>query len=494
MPTLSKRQGHDGTLHPFSSLIAKTDCLNQCLADYWLNLTGKSWYNSTRPAYTEWISMSTGHLSAELDHESEGALISSGSSVPSNTKSLPCPIPLHAVSSEDLFSLFELEDIFLPLCYRHWSFKEVSLHRGYITLGALFSVEDMDDPFSSMSELLHFPTAMDLYRMPGSGWGYIDEFGAEIYDFKSRHMTADGWMRINLDGLRDLEPHKSGACEVHHFRWEGILECSRDIQKWWLTQANHFSSEKSASSYLLATGIQFRVSLWDSPDEISLRGTFMADAPMQEIYLFLFDPCVHIQNGRTSVKIPATSHAYYWSFQHDGSNRLSDEMLEEIVPPQVLFEARIVGHTWSDVDYELIREFSLAKGFNPNSNDVAIELGYPLAALHDEPIQISLQADSHEPHLDDFPRPSGVCYYCEKVEQLAYQIWRHQSSCDCDENIQQRSCKNPGIDQVPEHSDAPEDMLVPQTFKFFINIQLTLILFHTLSWLYDQVSEGMRFK
>ncbi|KAJ7798954.1 hypothetical protein B0H14DRAFT_2238845, partial [Mycena olivaceomarginata] len=69
-------------------------------------------------------------------------------------------------------------------------------------------------------------------------------------------------------------------------------------------------------------------------------------------------------------------HAYYWSFQHDGSNRLS-EMLEEIVPPQVLFEARIVGHTWSDVDYELIREFSLAKGFNPNSNDVAIELGYP---------------------------------------------------------------------------------------------------------------------
>ncbi|KAF7359888.1 hypothetical protein MVEN_00714500 [Mycena venus] len=320
-----------------------------CFADYWLNLTGKSWYNSTRPAYTEWISMSTGHLSAELDHESQGVLISlSGSSVPSNTKSLPRPIPLHGVSSEDLF--------------------------------------------------------------------------------------------------------------------------------------------------ILATGIQFRVSLWDSPDEISIQGTFMVDAPMQDVYLFLFDPCVRIQNGRTSVKIPATSHAYYWSFQHDGSTRLSDEMLEEIVPPQVLFEARIVGHTWSDVDYELIRDFLLAKGFNPNSNDAALELGYPLAAVHDEPIQVPLQADSHEPHLDDFPRPSGVCYYCEKVEQLAYQIWRHQSSCNCDENIQQTSCKNPGIDQIPEHPDVPEDMLVPQTFKFFINIQLTLILFLTLSWLYDQVSEGMRFK
>ncbi|KAJ6484157.1 hypothetical protein C8R45DRAFT_931608 [Mycena sanguinolenta] len=406
MPTLSKRR--DYFMNEFISGRDMT-----CFADYWLNLTGKSWYNSTRPAYTEWISMSTGHLSAELDHESEGALISSGSSAPSNAKSLPCPIPLHAVSSEDLFSLFELEDIFLPLCYRHWSFKEVSLHRGNITLGALFSVEDMDDPFSSMSELLHFPTAMDLYRMPGLGWGYIDEFGAEIYDFKSRHMTADGWIR------QVLEQHRSGACEVHHFRWEGILECSRDIQKWWLTQANHFSSEKS----VLATGTQFRVSLWDSPDEISLRGTFMADAPMQEIYLFLFDPCVRIQNGRTSVKIPATSHAYYWSFQHDGSHRLSDEMLEEIVPPQVLFEARIVGHTWSDVDYELIREFSLAKGFNPNSNDVAIELGYLLAALHDEPIQISLQADSHEPHLDVFPRPSGVCYYCTIPQPIQVRKW-----------------------------------------------------------------------
>jgi hypothetical protein len=96
---------------------------------------------------------------------------------------------------------------------------------------------------------------------------------------------------------------------------------------------------------VLATGVVFYVSIWFPPtDEFSLRGTFVADAPPKELYLFLLNPRADIQYDRSSVEIPAACDSYYWSFESDGSHRVLDEVLEEIVPPRVLFHPRILGH------------------------------------------------------------------------------------------------------------------------------------------------------
>ena len=52
----------------------------------------------------------------------------------------------------------------------------------------------------------------------------------------------------------------------------------------------------------------------------------MAGAPMDDIYLFLLNPCVDVQDGLVSVEIPSMQDAYYWSFWPDGREPLSAEL------------------------------------------------------------------------------------------------------------------------------------------------------------------------
>ncbi|KAJ7218469.1 hypothetical protein GGX14DRAFT_27860, partial [Mycena pura] len=126
----------------------------------------------------------------------------------------------------------------------------------------------------------------------------------------------------------------------------------------------------------------------------------MAGAPMDDLYLFLFHPHVDVQDGLVSVKIPSMEDAYYWSFWPDGREPLSAELLDEIMPPQVLLDVHILGTQWSQQDYELIRDITQAKGLDPESSDLAIQLGYPLAVMHDVPLSVSLCADTDLPELD----------------------------------------------------------------------------------------------
>ena len=132
------------------------------------------------------------------------------------------------------------------------------------------------------------------------------------------------------------------------------------------------------------------VTIWYPTDDIGLRGTFMAHAPVDDLYLFLFQPHVNVQDGVVSVEIPHMQDAYYWSFWPDGHEPLSAELLDEIVPPQVLLEVCIWGKQWSQQDYQSIGDLIQAKGLDPESSDLAIQLGYPLAVMHDVPVPASL--------------------------------------------------------------------------------------------------------
>lgn len=138
----------------------------------------------------------------------------------------------------------------------------------------------------------------------------------------------------------------------------------------------------------IVTELAFGVTLWYPEDYFTLRGTFMADSPTNDLYLFLFSPQAAIRDGACTVAIPAPEDAYYWSFQSDGSNPLSDEILDEVCPPQVLYQTCLLERHWSKQDYRLIRDFLLAKGLNPNSPDLVNQLGYPLAVIDPEPLPL----------------------------------------------------------------------------------------------------------
>jgi hypothetical protein len=119
-------------------------------------------------------------------------------------------------------------------------------------------------------------------------------------------------------------------------------------------------------------------SISSNVDEFTLQGTFMADSPTDAVYLFLFPPNVDDSGGHLAVHLPPESERYYWSFHPEGIHRLPQDALDELNLPQVTFRAQVYGKCWTHEVYNLIADFHRTKGFDPTSQDVAIELGYPL--------------------------------------------------------------------------------------------------------------------
>jgi hypothetical protein len=115
-------------------------------------------------------------------------------------------------------------------------------------------------------------------------------------------------------------------------------------------------------------------------DPFTLRGTFMADTRAKDIYLFLFPASLaqDTSDGHLAVRLPAENETYYWSFDCDGSTKLPPHSIEELGLPQVAFQADAYGRRWDRKIYDTIANFHHTKGFDPYSQDVAIELGYPL--------------------------------------------------------------------------------------------------------------------
>ncbi|KAJ7192856.1 hypothetical protein GGX14DRAFT_593939, partial [Mycena pura] len=218
------------------------------------------------------------------------------------------------MSDAELVNMMHIEDLLEIFCYPRRTGKTISLHRGHVHLGALYSLHDESNPYVPMVELLNIPQTADPPLFTGY-WNYID---------------------------------------------------------------------------VLTTGVGFYVTIWYPTEDIGLRGTFMAGAPMDDLYLFFFHPCVDVQDGLVSVEIPSMQDAYYWSFWPDGREPLSAELLDEIIPPQVVLDIGLRGKQWSQQDYQLIRDITLAKGLDPESSDLAIQLGCPLAVMHDAPLSVPL--------------------------------------------------------------------------------------------------------
>ncbi|KAJ7171430.1 hypothetical protein C8R46DRAFT_184866 [Mycena filopes] len=153
----------------------------------------------------------------------------------------------------------------------------------------------------------------------------------------------------------------------------------RKIQRCWLSQANSIGEEYGAvDSYWIPNGVKFRISVWYPEDNYTLRGTFMADTPSSEIYLFLFPPEVKYVDGFPVISIPSPRDAFYWSFHPRGTTRMTAEEAEEVGVPYVFFESWITGASWAPGNYETLADFHRAKGFDPSSRQIAIELGYPV--------------------------------------------------------------------------------------------------------------------
>ncbi|KAF8181425.1 hypothetical protein K438DRAFT_1601712, partial [Mycena galopus ATCC 62051] len=74
----------------------------------------------------------------------------------------------------------------------------------------------------------------------------------------------------------------------------------------------------------------------------------------------------------------------YWSFDPSGTDCLSADEAVSFGFPTLILSRRISGDRWDANVYASLRRFHQAKGFDPDSQDVARHLGYPLYELSHE--------------------------------------------------------------------------------------------------------------
>ncbi|KAJ7107874.1 hypothetical protein C8R44DRAFT_744454 [Mycena epipterygia] len=132
------------------------------------------------------------------------------------------------------------------------------------------------------------------------------------------------------------------------------------------------------------THVNFRLAISAAPQN-SVEG-----------YLFLC-PSQNLKIGKSSFRWPDCPA--YWSLDPSGVERLSRDEAIRLTFPPMDFGVIVGGSYWDATVYAGLRQFHQANGFNPESRDLALHLGYGL-------IQLSNEAEAAFALVED--DPSGV--------------------------------------------------------------------------------------
>ncbi|KAJ6538703.1 hypothetical protein DFH09DRAFT_1042106 [Mycena vulgaris] len=172
-------------------------------------------------------------------------------------------------------------------------------------------------------------------------------------------MGDDGWTRVNSSDIADEQIHRT------------IL--NQNFPSAWLAQANYIFNRLGITSnykdYVFVDHIQCRLTLSDT-DRIPAG------------YLFLC-PLRNFES-ETPAHFRLPECPAYWSLGPSGGERLSTEEAEELGFPHFDFTMHVYGDSWDELVYRGIHQFHEGKGYDPYSQDVARELGYPLYEVASE--------------------------------------------------------------------------------------------------------------
>ncbi|KAJ7910821.1 hypothetical protein B0H13DRAFT_2484730, partial [Mycena leptocephala] len=158
----------------------------------------------------------------------------------------------------------------------------------------------------------------------------------------------------------------------------------------WLSQANHISNRLGITSNFQDYGASGNIlgpissltvyTVVMDGIGFGLVVSATSDDPPPG-YLFLCPP-EHFRTGPSSFRWPECPA--YWSLDQSGVERLSMEDAARLGFPSISLSTHIQGRCWDDNVYAGLRQFHQAKGFDPDSQDIARHLGEPLYQLSNE--------------------------------------------------------------------------------------------------------------
>ncbi|KAJ7899757.1 hypothetical protein B0H13DRAFT_2518450, partial [Mycena leptocephala] len=153
--------------------------------------------------------------------------------------------------------------------------------------------------------------------------------------------------------------------------------------KCWLSQANHIFGHLGITSeytdYAVVEDASFNINISEALEHCPPG------------YLFVC-PEKYLQIGPSSFRFPDCPA--YWSLDPLGAERLSPEEAADLGFPSIGLITIIFPDSWDAGVYSGLRQFHQAKGFDPDSQEVARHLGYPL-------LQLTSAMDPLFAHVDD---------------------------------------------------------------------------------------------
>ncbi|KAJ7018873.1 hypothetical protein C8F04DRAFT_1149750 [Mycena alexandri] len=329
----------------------------------------------------DWFRVSTGQLCIEIcQHPTDLGELLYGANTGHRLGSLQILDPSGCITIPDLMRLATIDDILEVLaCTGDWNHEDFS--HGRLYLGGLYPHGPYcsDDPLVPLAILpLSFTDDLRL-TLVSRPW----DFG---------YLMPNGWTCICLHDLVTAQPPHYRDPEdanfpqsYHYFHssWISKLSDSSTIAMGmrWLAhgsefvgyprneycEAFHSEPDLCLIVTVLISSIHLSVTLWYGTDGASLRGTFMSDTPADEIYLCVFTPQLVQQDGFIFTDVPLGHESYYWSFNKDGSEPLSADELDDILPPEVNLTLRVSGQCWNEEDFATIEELKMARGWNEAS-------------------------------------------------------------------------------------------------------------------------------
>ncbi|KAJ6527630.1 hypothetical protein DFH09DRAFT_1186593 [Mycena vulgaris] len=296
------------------------------------------------PDCTFWIRRSTGRLTAELIQSDGPVWLYYGQSS-TDLQGILCTPNTEAMVTDSL----TLEEYHM-ICYLNlgqYRFNTFSLSKT-VNLGCVICwspSNELQDPIEIASRP-NVTVTLGPWKPEGAGTGEVME---------------DGWTRFNSSNV------------FSRTFTRGIASPSRENPAIWLSQANHvFACLRSTSdleNYVLVGEVHFTLKISATTE----------DPPAG--FLFLC-PGEDLQSSPSSFFYPECTA--YWSLNPSGVERLSTEEATRLGFPSIQLETTIYGRFWDASVYAGLRQFHRAKGFDPDSQDVARHLRYPFYQLSHE--------------------------------------------------------------------------------------------------------------